>query len=110
MPADSPATRRDFLHQASGLATGLAAAAAVPAADPRSNPSLPTIRLGPHSVTRLIVGGNPVYGHSHFNRHLSRHMTDWHTPDRVQELLARCERAGVNTWQNSYAERTLADL
>src|SRR5262249_39926621 len=26
------------------------------------------------------------------------------------ELLKRCEQAGVNTWQNSYAERTLDDL
>ena len=37
-------------------------------------------------------------------------MTDWHTPERVVELLRRCEEAGINTWQNSYAERTLADL
>jgi hypothetical protein len=37
-------------------------------------------------------------------------MTDWHTPDRVQELYARCEQAGINTFQNSYAERTLADV
>jgi hypothetical protein len=25
-------------------------------------------------------------------------------------LLRRCERAGINTWQNSYAERSLADV
>lgn len=99
MPAS---TRRDFLQQASGLAAGLAAAPAAAA--------LPTVKLGPHAVTRLIVGGNPIYGHSHFNKQLSRHMTDWHTPEHVQELLKRCEQAGVNTWQNSYADRTLADL
>lgn len=96
-------TRRDFLQQATGLAAGLGAA---PAADA----TLPTVKLGPHAVTRLIIGGNPVYGYSHFNRQLSRHMTDWHTPDRVQELLKRCEQAGINTWQNSYTERTLADV
>src|SRR5262249_7409839 len=73
-------------------------------------PLLPTVKLGKHSVTRLILGGNPIYGHSHFNRLLSKHMTDWHTPDRVVELLSRCEKAGINTWQNSYAERTLQDL
>jgi hypothetical protein len=97
-------TRRDFLQQASGLA------AAAVVGDPKADPLLPTIMLGKHAVTRLIIGGNPIYGHSHFNRHLSRHMTDWHTPDRVQELLQRCEKAGINTWQNSYADRTLADL
>src|SRR5262249_60832111 len=53
---------------------------------------------------------NPIYGHSHFNRHLSRYLTDWHTPERVLALLRRGEQVGINTWQNSYAERTLADL
>ena len=108
-PADHPASRRDFFQTATGLAAGLGAAAA-PADDARADPLLPTVKLGPHAVTRLIVGGNPVYGYSHFNRLLSQHMTDWHTPDRVQALLRRCERAGVNAWQCSYAERTLADL
>jgi hypothetical protein len=104
-------TRRDFLHQATGLAASLGAAtAAAGAADEKADPLLPTVKLGPHAVTRLIVGGNPVYGYSHFNRLLSKHMTDWHTPERVVELLKRCERAGINTWQNSYAERTLSDL
>jgi hypothetical protein len=105
--ADHPASRRDFLQQATGLAAG---AATVPADDAKPGPLLPTVRLGPHAVTRLIVGGNPVYGYSHFNRLLSQHMTDWHTPERVLALLKRCEQAGVNTWQNSYADRTLSDL
>jgi hypothetical protein len=80
------------------------------AQQPAAADTLPTVRLGPHQVTRLIIGGNPIYGYSHFNQLLSQHQTDWHTPARVQELLRRCEQAGVNTWQNSYAERTLSDL
>ena len=100
-------TRRRFLQQTAGLA---AAAAATHADAATADSLLPTVKLGPHAITRLIVGGNPVYGHSHFNRHLSKHMTDWHTPERVVELLKRCEQAGLNTWQNSYAERTLTDL
>lgn len=71
---------------------------------------LPTVKLGPHTITRLIVGGNPVYGHSHFNKLFSKHMTDWHTPERVMDLLKRCEQAGINTFQNSYDTRTLADV
>jgi hypothetical protein len=105
----SPATRRTFLHQAAGLAAGLSAVAAAEAAD-TSPALLPTIKLGPHAVTRLILGGNPIYGHSHFNKLLSQHQTAWHTPERVQALLQRAEQAGINTWQNSYAERTLQDL
>jgi hypothetical protein len=66
--------------------------------------------LGRHEVTRLIIGGNPIYGYSHFNRILSQYMTAWHTPERVVELLKHCEANGINTWQNSYAQRTLSDL
>jgi hypothetical protein len=112
IPQETPimpdqANRRAFLQQAAGLAAGLGAAAV--AAEP-ADVLLPTVKLGPHAVTRLIVGGNPVYGYSHFNRLLSQYQSDWHTPERVQELLRRCERAGINTWQNSYSERTLQDI
>jgi len=108
--SEQPAStsRRDFLHQAAGLATGLAATEAASAEPPaKADPLLPTIKLGKHDVTRLIIGGNPVYGYSHFNKMLDRHQVDWHTPERVAALLKRCEQAGINCWQNSYAERRL---
>jgi hypothetical protein len=106
-------TRRAFLQQSAGMATGLVVASRP--GEERDSLSknaglLPTIQLGQHSVTRLIIGGNPIYGHSHFNKILSQYQVAWHTPERVVELLQRCEQAGINTWQNSYAERTLADL
>ncbi len=113
LSGDDASSRRDFLQQAAGLATGLTALApAARAADPPPAAAalLPTIKLGPHAVTRLIIGGNPIYGHSHFNKLLSQHMTTWHTPERVIELLKHAEKTGVNTWQNSYADRTLTDL
>jgi hypothetical protein len=109
-PTDQPrATRRDFLQGATAAAClgALPTSAAAAGKDPSL---LPTVKLGPHEITRLIIGGNPIYGHSHFNKHLSKHMTDWHTPDRVGALLKRCEEEGLNCWQNSYAERTLTDL
>ena len=56
------------------------------------------------------MGGNPIYGHSHFNKLYSQHLKDYHTPDRVVELVRACQQAGVNTWQNSYAPRTLEDV
>jgi hypothetical protein len=111
---DSATTdRRQFLQCTASLAAGAAVAERARAegqAEPPAENPLPTITLGQHQVTRLIIGGNPIYGYSHFNRLLSRHQTDWHTPERVVELLRRCEQAGINTWQNSYAERTLSDL
>src|SRR5437762_73292 len=106
-----PSSRRVFLQQAAGIAAGMTALTpGLSGAETPAAQLLPTIQLGPHSVTRLIIGGNPVYGYSHFNKLLSQHMTDWHTPERVLALLKRCEQAGINTWQNSYAPRTLEDV
>jgi hypothetical protein len=67
-------------------------------------------RLTPHSVTRLIVGGNPIYCHSPFNKLLSQHQVAWHTPERVVELLSAVRARRDQSWQNSYDKRTLADL
>ncbi|MGH7136747.1 MAG: hypothetical protein ACREHD_13475, partial [Pirellulales bacterium] len=67
------ATRRDFLHQTAGLAAGVAAVVPVAAAESAASSPLPSVQLGPHAVTRLILGGNPIYGYSHFNKHLSQH-------------------------------------
>src|SRR6516165_6250267 len=107
----SNSNRRDFLQQTAGAAAGMALATSnAETAQQNTQTALPTIRLGTHPVTRLIIGGNPIYGYSHFNRLLGQHQTAWHTPERVTALLKRCEQAGLNTWQNSYAERTLADL
>jgi hypothetical protein len=107
--AENVPTRRDFLHHAAGAVAATTAATA-PGADAPAVALLPTVQLGAHRVTRLILGGNPIYGYSHFNKLFSQHLTDWHTPPRVVELLQRCVKAGINTWQNSYAERTLQDV
>jgi hypothetical protein len=72
--------------------------------------SLPTVRLGKHKVSRLIIGGNPLYGYSHFNRLFSAHMVEWATPERVCQILRQCEKNGINTWQFSHTERTISDL
>jgi len=110
-------TRRGFLGRAAGLATASIlpelprqsqAQAAVSASAGAG--LLPAIKLGAHEVTRLILGGNPIYGYSHFNHLFSQSQTTWHTPERVVELLQHAEAQGINTWQNSYADRSLADL
>ncbi|MEK7409092.1 MAG: hypothetical protein AAB225_28860 [Acidobacteriota bacterium] len=61
---------------------------------------LPTVKLGPHNVSRLIVGGNPVSGNSHLSGGLGREMTDYFTAANVKRLLKECEEAGINTWQS----------
>jgi hypothetical protein len=92
-------SRRDFLKSATTVAAGLVAPKALQA-EPAD--LLPTIMLGPHKVSRLIVGANPIYGYSHFNKQYSQHMTEWFTDERVVKLLVDCEKAGINTWQYSF--------
>jgi hypothetical protein len=60
---------------------------------------IPTVPFGPVEVTRLIVGGNPFCGNSHFSRELSQEMREYFTPERVVETLRECEAAGINTFQ-----------
>jgi len=109
-------TRRQFLRRTAGAVATAAAFSELPSPAPArdataaTKANLPTIRLGSRQVTRLIIGGNPIYGYSHFNKILSQYQTAWHTPERVVELLLHAEANGINTWQSSYAERTVADL
>lgn len=121
-----PKPRRQFLRSAAGVTAGLSmpcdtlveaavsaslAAGAVSAAPVDPKPAtLPTTKIGKQDVSRLVVGGNPFYGYSHFNRLLSQHMTEWFTPERVVETLRQCEQNGINTWQFSHDQRTMSDL
>jgi hypothetical protein len=50
-------------------------------------------------VTRLIVGGNPFCGNSHYSEAMSREMADYYTSERVVRTLHACQRAGINTVQ-----------
>jgi len=60
----------------------------------------PVVKLGPHSVSRLIVGGNPVSANSHLSSKMTREMLDYFTAANVKKLLRECEQAGINTWQS----------
>jgi len=79
------------------LSGGLAVPAALGVA---ATSSLPTVKLGSHTISKLIVGGNPVSGNSHVSRELSREMTDYFSAANVKKLLRDCEQAGINAWQS----------
>jgi len=97
--SQQPSSRRDFLKGATSVAVGLMVPG--PSRADMAN-TLPTVSLGPHRVTRLIVGGNPIYGYSHHNPQYDQHMREWFTDERVVKLLVDCERAGINTWQANF--------
>ena len=60
-------------------------------------PTMPTTTLGPLTVSRLIVGGNPFSGNSHWSAELSAKMRRWWTVARIKDCLRECESLGVNT-------------
>ncbi|MGO9271151.1 MAG: twin-arginine translocation signal domain-containing protein [Terriglobia bacterium] len=96
-PSDN--SRRDFLKSATTVAASLVVPAGLRA---ETSDLLPTVTLGPHRVTRLIVGSNPMYGYSHFNHLYDQHMLEWFTDERVVNLLLDCEKKGINTWQANF--------
>ena len=80
---------------------GLLAAAGLPAASlAAAEGTVPKVRFGQHTISRLIVGGNPVSGNSHLSGELSREMLDYFSAANVKKMLRDCEQAGINTWQS----------
>jgi hypothetical protein len=104
-------SRRNLLRAAAGLTGGLALTrnGRSAAQEPQAT-ALPSVKLGSHEISRLIVGANPFGGYSHFNALLDAHMREWMTEDRVVETLRRCEQSGINTWQFHYSPQTLTAL
>lgn len=103
-------SRRDFLKSAAALGGTLMASGGVQAQSTAA-PLLPTVKFGKTDITRLIVGSNPFYGYSHFNRILDQHMREWYTREKKIEVLKSCEQHGINTWQVHFnAAATMPDF
>ena len=62
-------------------------------------PLLPTIKIGDKDVTRLICGGNPISGISHFSQEMDWDMLRYYTMPRLMDLLDECVKQGINTLQ-----------
>ncbi len=62
---------------------------------------IPTVRWGAHEISRLLVGHNPLKGHSHYTEALNDEMAAWYDPETGHdvELLRRCQAEGINTAQ-----------
>ncbi len=95
-------SRRRFLEEIAALTAGTIA---LPASGAEPQPLLPTVPFGPHRVTRLIAGSNPLFGYSHFNRILDQLMIEYYTDERAAGFLLECEKAGINTYQSNFRER-----
>ncbi|MEW6358991.1 MAG: hypothetical protein AB1696_21845 [Planctomycetota bacterium] len=61
---------------------------------------LPTVKIGDKDVTRLICGGNPFSGFSHFSAELDWEMITYYTMPNLLKCLDECWANGVNTFQS----------
>ena len=61
--------------------------------------TLPTIDFFGHKVSRLICGGNPLSGYSHFSAEMDWDMVCYYNMPNVQKLYAACWENGINTVQ-----------
>ena len=107
---DQSESRRGFFRQvAAGAVAAMgthAASEGLHAADTGADPAkLSTVKIGKHSVTRLVAGANPVSGYSHSSQTLSRHMREFFTLERTIEFVQRIEKAGINTWQTNCSDK-----
>ena len=66
---------------------------------------LPTIRLGTHHVTRLICGGNPVSGISHYSHDMDWDMLYYYTASRDLDGGAIVTVTGAGTGEEAAAPR-----
>jgi hypothetical protein len=65
-----------------------------PEPGPLSKEPMPTIRLGKHDVSRLMLGINGIG--THYSDPLNRTFREWNTPAQLMEVLKHCEELGIN--------------
>ncbi|MFB3902564.1 MAG: hypothetical protein ACE15E_03870 [Acidobacteriota bacterium] len=107
----SRTSRRVVLKSAVTLAGGMALESSLSAAAaPEPSQLLPTVQLGSSRITRLVLGSNPFNGFCYALPSLSAHMKEWCTPERIAQVVRQSRTNGINTWQFSYYDSSLAAL
>jgi hypothetical protein len=100
--------RREFLLGLSAAAAGSPLVSAESGQTEHTTspaPLLPTIKLGEHRITQLVVGSNPISGYSYMGPILDQHMKEYFTHERIVEFLWKSEHRGINTHQFSDPEK-----
>ena len=61
---------------------------------------LPTVDFCGTQLSRLVIGGNPIRGHSHISPELNQEMRDYHTVENAVQTLLHAEECGINAMQS----------
>ncbi len=93
--------RRSFLG---GVGAGCMAGAVETAVRGATPPApLPSVKLGKATISRLILGGNPIGGFSHATSKLDELMRQYFTVERTADLLLHAEEQGITAFQSHYS-------
>jgi hypothetical protein len=79
-------------------------------AKPDSTPQVPRMKFFSAEISRIVLGVNPFYGYAHFNNNFGASMKEWYTPDRVCEVMHRCNQFGINAFNYVHLDRAPQDL
>jgi len=61
---------------------------------------LPHVPFGPYQISRLVIGGNPLRGNSHFSDERSREMKEYYTTENVLRAWFDAEKSGLTAMQS----------
>ena len=107
VPALPERSRRDFLLRAGAVAVTGGLADPIAAAE---EPGMPQIKIGKHSISRLICGCNPFGAMSHTSPMIDFEFASYYTLEQIALTLRKCREEGINTAQGVTAERYQALL
>jgi len=121
-------TRRHFLQSGAAAVAGVAGAvSALNAREPEgrqdpsrpqsadslkpdSVPQVPRMKFFNAEISRIVLGVNPFYGFAHFNHNFGASMKEWYTPEKVCEVMHRCNQYGINAFNYVHLDRAPQDL
>jgi hypothetical protein len=94
-------TRRTFLNKSLTASIVAASTKALSASGESQAGNLPRRKIGNVSVSRLIIGGNPISGNAHSRDlpYVSSLMRKYFTDEKCVETMQICEQCGINTVQ-----------
>lgn len=106
-------SRRSFLARVA--AGAVAAPVSVnaeqkPAAAAPVDKAIATVKFGNASITRLILGGNPIDGYSHSVQKISDLMREYFTVQRTTDLIMHAEEEGITAFESHYSAKVGAAL
>lgn len=121
-------TRRQFLQSGAAVVAGMAGAAtaldagesggkhdsSLPGgsgnAPQESAIQVPKVKFFNAEISRIVLGVNPFYGFAHYNHNFGAVMKEWYTPERVCEVMHRCNQYGINAFNYVHLDRAPQDL